>query len=139
MKEKGVATEPSWVSIGPRRVRNDPHRASDGGRTGILVKPMASEHIGGTKILKGVVDAERGIVIMGKQAIDDDRHRPADAGGALPGWSQGTLRPKAGVEGDIISVTREVDGGLQTGSPRAAIVNTDRASQRAAHCAPSQQ
>src|ERR1700743_2537570 len=87
-----------------------------------VVEPLAV-----AKILKGVVDAEKpGLVIMGKQAIDDDCNQTGQMLAALLGWSQGTFASKLAIDGDTITVTREVDGGLQTVTLKApAIITTD--------------
>jgi electron transfer flavoprotein beta subunit len=79
------------------------------------------------KILKAVVDAEKpGLVIMGKQAIDDDCNQTGQMLAALTGWAQGTFASKLAVDGDSVEVTREVDGGLQTVKLKGpAIVTTD--------------
>ena len=79
------------------------------------------------KILKAIVDAEKpGLVILGKQAIDDDSNQTGQMLAALLGWSQGTFASKLVLDGETVSVTREVDGGLQTVKLKApAIVTTD--------------
>ena len=86
------------------------------------VEPLAV-----AKILKAVIDAEKpGLVIMGKQAIDDDCNQTGQMLAALTGWPQGTFASKLAVDGSDISVTREVDGGLQTIKLKGpAIVTTD--------------
>ena len=80
-----------------------------------------------SKILKGVVEEEKpGLVIMGKQAIDDDCNQTGQMLAALLGWPQGTFASKLAIEGESVSVTREVDGGLQTVKLKGpAIVTTD--------------
>jgi electron transfer flavoprotein beta subunit len=79
------------------------------------------------KLLRGVVAAEEpGLVILGKQAIDDDCNQTGQMLAALLGWPQGTFASKLAVDGETITVTREVDGGLQTVKLKApAIVTTD--------------
>jgi electron transfer flavoprotein beta subunit len=79
------------------------------------------------KILKAIVDAEKpGLVVMGKQAIDDDCNQTGQMLAALLNWGQGTFASKLVIEGDVIEVTREVDGGLQTVKLKMpAIVTTD--------------
>ena len=79
------------------------------------------------KILKAIVDEEKpGLVIMGKQAIDDDCNQTGQMLAALTGWPQGTFASKVVIEGEGVLVTREVDGGLQTVKLKApAIVTTD--------------
>ena len=82
----------------------------------ILVKVDEQvEPLGVAKVLKGVVEAEKpGLVILGKQAIDDDANQTGQMLAALLGWSQGTFASKIVIDGDKAKVTREVDGGLQT-------------------------
>ena len=99
-----------------------------GADRGILVKTDATvEPLAVAKILKGVVDAEKpGLVILGKQAIDDDCNQTGQMLAALLGWPQGTFASKLVIDGDAILVTREVDGGLQTVKLKSpAIVTTD--------------
>jgi electron transfer flavoprotein beta subunit len=129
LKEGGKATEVVAVSIGPQQASETIRTAlAMGADRGILVKHDAPvEPLAVAKILKAVVDAEKpGIVILGKQAIDDDSNQTGQMLAALLGWPQGTFASKVVIEGDAILVTREVDGGLQTvklNSP--AIVTTD--------------
>ena len=94
----------------------------------ILVKTdEQTEPLGVAKVLKGVVEAEQpGLVILGKQAIDDDANQTGQMLSALLGWSQGTFASKIEIAGDKAKVTREVDGGLQTVELKMpAIVTTD--------------
>jgi electron transfer flavoprotein beta subunit len=129
LKEAGKATEIVVVSIGPQQAQETIRTAlAMGADRGILVKTEAGvEPLAVAKILKGVVDAEQpGLVILGKQAIDDDCNATGQMLAALLGWPQGTFASKVVVEGDGIVVTREVDGGLQTVKLKApAIVTTD--------------
>src|SRR5207253_4125297 len=87
-----------------------------GADRGILVKAEGNvEPLAVAKILKAVVDAEKpGLVILGKQAIDDDSNQTGQMLAALLGWAQGTFASKVELAGDHAKVTREVDGGLQT-------------------------
>ncbi len=128
-KEAGKATEIIAVSIGPAQASETIRTAlAMGADRGILVKTdQTVEPLAVAKILKAVVDAEQpGLVIMGKQAIDDDSNQTAQMLAALLGWAQGTFASKLAIEGDSISVTREVDGGLQTLKLKApAIISTD--------------
>ena len=129
LKEAGKATEVIAVSIGPAQASETIRTAlAMGADRGILVKnDGAVEPLAVAKILKAVVDAEKpGLVILGKQAIDDDSNQTGQMLAALLGWAQGTFASKLVIEGDAVLVTREVDGGLQTvklNSP--AIVTTD--------------
>jgi electron transfer flavoprotein beta subunit len=128
-KEAGKATEIVAVSIGPAQAGETIRTSlAMGADRGILVKSEGTiEPLAVAKILKAVVDAEKpGLVILGKQAIDDDSNQTGQMLAALLGWSQGTFASKLAIEGDSISVTREVDGGLQTLKLKApAIVTTD--------------
>src|SRR6266498_3310235 len=94
----------------------------------ILVKAETSpEPLAVAKILKGIVDEEKpDLVILGKQAIDDDCNQTGQMLAALLGWPQGTFASKLVIEGSELLVTREVDGGLQTVKLKSpAIVTTD--------------
>ena len=130
LKEAGKATEIVAVSIGPAQVSETIRTAlAMGADRGILVKTdgAAVEPLAVAKILKAIVEAEQpGLVVMGKQAIDDDCNQTGQMLAALLNWSQGTFASKLSIEGDSINVTREVDGGLQTVKLKApAIVTTD--------------
>ena len=129
LKEAGKATEIVAVSIGPAQASETIRTAlAMGADRGILVKADGVvEPLAVAKILKGIVEAEQpGLVIMGKQAIDDDSNQTGQMLAALLGWAQGTFASKLAIEGDSVSVTREVDGGLQTVKLKApAIVTTD--------------
>ena len=129
MKEKGAVTEIVAVSIGPQQAQETIRTAlAMGADRGILVKTDATvEPLAVAKILKAIVKAEEpGLVILGKQAIDDDCNQPGQMLAALLGWSQGTFASKVEADGDKVLVTREVDGGLQTVKlAMPAIVTTD--------------
>src|ERR1700756_5032839 len=129
LKEAGKATEIIAVSIGPQQASETIRTAlAMGADRGILVKADGPvEPLAVAKILKAVVDAEKpGLVIMGKQAIDDDCNATGQMLAALTGWPQGTFASKLAVEGDTVQVTREVDGGLQTVKLKGpAIITTD--------------
>jgi len=129
LKEGGKATEIVAVSIGPQQATETIRTAlAMGADRGILVKvDGAVEPLAVAKILKGIVDAEKpALVILGKQAIDDDCNQTGQMLSALLGWSQGTFASKLALDGDSVSVTREVDGGLQTVKLKApAIVTVD--------------
>src|ERR1700682_1094319 len=116
LREKGAATEIIAVSIGPQQASETIRTAlAMGADRGILVKTDAIvEPLAVAKILKGVVEAEQpGLVILGKQAIDDDCNQTGQMLAALLGWPQGTFASKLVIDGDSILATREVDGGLQ--------------------------
>jgi len=128
-KEAGKATEIVAVSIGPAQAGETIRTAlAMGADRGILVKTEGVvEPLAVAKILKAIVEAEKpGLVIMGKQAIDDDCNQTGQMLAALLGWAQGTFASKLTIDGDSIAVTREVDGGLQTLKLKApAIITTD--------------
>src|SRR6478736_1767412 len=129
LKEQGKAIEIVAVSIGPAQAAETIRTAlAMGADRGILVKTDATvEPLAVAKILKAIVEAEQpGLVIMGKQAIDDDSNQTGQMLAALLGWPQGTFASKLALEGSDVSVTREVDGGLQTVKLKGpAIVTTD--------------
>ncbi len=130
LKEAGKATEIVAVSIGPAQASETIRTAlAMGADRGILVKTDGApvEPLAVAKILKAVVEAEKpGLIIMGKQAIDDDCNQTGQMLAALLGWSQGTFASKVVLDGETVTVTREVDGGLQTVKLKApAIVTTD--------------
>ena len=129
LKEKGVATEIVAVSVGPQQAAETIRTAlAMGADRGILVKGDGTiEPLAVAKILKGVVEEEKpGLVIMGKQAIDDDCNQAGQMLAALLGWPQATFASKLAIDGESVSVTREVDGGLQTVKLKGpAIVTTD--------------
>jgi electron transfer flavoprotein beta subunit len=129
LKEKGQASEIVCVSIGPAQATETIRTGlAMGADRGILVKTdIAPEPLAVAKILKAIVDAEHpGLVIMGKQAIDDDCNQTGQMLAALLGWPQGTFASKLVIEGSDVVVTREVDGGLQTVRLKGpAIVTTD--------------
>jgi electron transfer flavoprotein beta subunit len=129
LKEAGKATEIVAVSIGPAQASETIRTAlAMGADRGILVKMEgAVEPLAVAKILKAIVEAEKpGLVIMGKQAIDDDCNQTGQMLAALLGWSQGTFASKLVLDGDSVTVTREVDGGLQTVKLKApTIITTD--------------
>ena len=127
LKEAGKATEIIAVSIGPQQAAETIRTAlAMGADRGILVKVDGPvEPLAVAKILKAVVDAEKpGLVIMGKQAIDDDCNQTGQMLAALLGWPQATFASKLVIEGDAALVTREVDGGLETLKLRLPLVVT---------------
>ena len=129
LKEAGKATEIIAASIGPAQAAETIRTAlAMGADRGILVKVEGTvEPLAVAKILKGIADAEQpGLIIMGKQAIDDDSNQTGQMLAALLGWPQGTFASKLVVDGETIQVTREVDGGLQTVKLKGpAIVTAD--------------
>ncbi len=131
LKEKGTATEVVVVSIGSAKAQETLRTAlAIGADRAILVETAEGtiiEPLAVAKILKNVIAAEQPqMVIMGKQAIDDDCNQTGQMLAALLGWPQGTFASKIEPAGDSVSVTREVDGGLETLKLRLpAIVTTD--------------
>jgi electron transfer flavoprotein beta subunit len=129
LKEAGKATEVVVVSIGPAQAAETIRTGlAMGADRGILVKVDGIvEPLAVAKLLKKVVEQEApGLVILGKQAIDDDCNQTGQMLAALLGWGQGTFASKVELGTDGVEVTREVDGGLQTVSLKLpAIVTTD--------------
>ncbi|HEV2153307.1 electron transfer flavoprotein subunit beta/FixA family protein [Bradyrhizobium sp.] len=129
LKEGGKATEVVVVSIGPAQASETIRTGlAMGADRGILVKAEGTvEPLAVAKILKKVAEEEQpGLIILGKQAIDDDSNQTGQMLAALLGWSQATFASKLEVEGSDFKVTREVDGGLQTVKLKGpAIVTTD--------------
>ena len=129
LSEAGTADEIIVVSIGPQQSQETIRTAlAMGADRGILVKTDdAVEPLAVAKILKGIVDEEQpGLVIVGKQAIDDDSNQTGQMLAALLGWAQGTFASKLNVGSDNVKVTREVDGGLQTVELKMpAVITTD--------------
>ena len=128
-KEAGKATEVIVVSIGPAQASETLRTGlAMGADRGILVKADSIvEPLAVAKILKGIVAEEQpGLVILGKQAIDDDANQTGQMLAALTGLAQGTFASKIVIADGKAEVTREVDGGLQTISlTLPAIVTTD--------------
>ncbi|MCT7377447.1 electron transfer flavoprotein subunit beta/FixA family protein [Chelativorans salis] len=129
LKETGKAEEIVAVSIGPAQAQETLRTAlAMGADRAILVKTdEAVEPLDVAKILKGVADEEKpGLVILGKQAIDDDSNQTGQMLAALLGWAQGTFASNVEIAGEKATVTREVDGGLQVVELKLpAIVTTD--------------
>ena len=129
LKEKGVATEIVAVSIGEAKAQETLRTAlAMGADRAILVTAEEKvEPLGVAKLLKAICDEEQpGLVLLGKQAIDDDNGQTGQMLAALTGWGQGTFASKVEVSGDCVNVTREVDGGLETDTLKLpAVVTTD--------------
>jgi electron transfer flavoprotein beta subunit len=129
LKEAGKATEIVVVSIGPAKadetLRTGLAMGADRGilvRTDETVEPLAVAKI----LAKIVAEEQPGLVIMGKQAIDDDSNQTGQMLAALLGWGQGTFASKVELVDGSVDVTREIDGGLQTVRlTLPAIVTTD--------------
>jgi electron transfer flavoprotein beta subunit len=129
LREKGLATEIIVFSAGAAQCQETIRTAlAMGADRGVLVQSDAElQPLAVAKLLKAVVDKEQpGLVIVGKQAIDDDSNQTGQMLAALLGWSQATFASKLEVDGSDFKVTREVDGGLQTIKLKGpAIVTTD--------------
>jgi electron transfer flavoprotein beta subunit len=117
LKEKGIATEIVAVSLGVTQCQETIRTAlAMGADRGILVETdVALEPLAVAKLLKAVAEKEgAGLVLLGKQAIDDDMNATGQMLAALLGWPQGTFASKIGIADGTATVTREVDGGLET-------------------------
>jgi len=129
LKEAGKAEEIIVVSIGPAKAEETLRTSlAMGADRAILVETDdAVEPLAVAKILKGVAEAEApGLVIMGKQAIDDDSNQTGQMLAALLNWGQATFASKVELGDGAAKVTREVDGGLQTVEVKLpAIITTD--------------
>ena len=129
LKEKGAATEIVVVSIGPAKAQETLRTAlAMGADRAVLVQTEEEvEPLAVAKILKGVAEEEQpGMVILGKQAIDDDSNQTGQMLAALLDWPQGTFASKVEISGGGVNVTREVDGGLETVAlSTPAVVTTD--------------
>jgi electron transfer flavoprotein beta subunit len=129
LREKGVATEIIAVSVGPQKAQETLRTALAMGadRAILVMTDDEVEPLAVAKILKGIADEEApGLVILGKQAIDDDCNQTGQMLAALMGRPQGTFASEVTVDGDSVTVKREVDGGLETVKlAMPAIVTTD--------------
>jgi electron transfer flavoprotein beta subunit len=129
LREKGVATEIVAISVGPAKAQETLRTAlAMGADRAVLVQTDDEvEPLAVAKILKGIADEEQpGLIILGKQAIDDDCNQTGQMLAALLGRPQGTFASEVTVEGDSVTVKREVDGGLETVKlALPAIVTTD--------------
>jgi electron transfer flavoprotein beta subunit len=129
LKEKGAATEIVAVSCGATACGETLRTAmAIGADRGVLVESEAElQPLAVAKLLKAVVDKEGAqLVILGKQAIDDDSNQTGQMLAALLGWSQATFASKVELDGTQAKVTREVDGGLETIAVKLpAVITTD--------------
>ena len=117
LKENGAAAEVVVVSVGPAAAQEVLRTAlAIGADRAILVQTDAeTQPLAVAKVLKALVEKERpGLVVMGKQAIDDDCNQTGQMAAALLGWGQGTFASKIVLDGEEAVVTREIDGGLET-------------------------
>ncbi len=129
LKEKGIVTEVVAVSCGPAACQDTLRSAmAMGADRGILVESGAElQPLAVAKLLKAVCDKETpSLVICGKQAIDDDSNQTGQMLAALMEWPQATFASKVELAGDKVTVTREIDGGLETlAMALPAVVTTD--------------
>mgnify|MGYP000884186871 FL=1 len=129
LKEAGTATEVVAVSAGVAQCQETLRTAmAIGADRGILVESAAElQPLAVAKLLKALVQKEQPqLVILGKQAIDDDSNQTGQMLAALLGWPQATFASKVEVAGERVQVTREIDGGLETLSlPLPAVITTD--------------
>jgi len=129
LKEAGKASEIIAVSVGPQQAQETIRTAlAMGADRGILVKTDHNvEPLEVAKMLQKIAEEENpDLIIMGKQAIDDDSNQTGQMLAALLGWSQGTFASEVKVDGGTLLVTREIDGGLETIKIKTpAVVTTD--------------
>jgi electron transfer flavoprotein beta subunit len=129
LKEAGKATEVVAVSCGVAQCQETLRTAmAIGADRGILVESDADlQPLAVAKLLKALVDKEQPkLVILGKQAIDDDSNQTGQMLAALLGWPQATFASKVEIGAESVTVTREIDGGLETLSlPIPAVITTD--------------
>ena len=129
LKEKGVATEVVAVSCGVAQCQETLRTAmAIGADRGVLVQTDAQlQPLAVAKLLKAVADKEQPqLIILGKQAIDDDANQTGQMLAALLGWPQATFANSIEVSADSVKVVREVDGGLETVNIKLpAVITTD--------------
>lgn len=129
LREAGTATEVIAVSVGPQQAQETIRTAlAMGADRGVLVKTDEKvEPLGVAKLIKAVAEAENpDLIIVGKQAIDDDSNQTGQMLSALLGWSQGTFASEVSLADGTAKITREIDGGLQTLDLKMpAVVTTD--------------
>ncbi len=129
LKEKGHATEIVAISVGPQKAQDTLRTALAMGadRAILVLSEDEVEPLGVAKLLASIAREEQpGLIILGKQAIDDDSNQVGQMLAALLDWPQGTFASKVEIAGEIVTVTREVDGGLETVALTGpAIVTTD--------------
>jgi len=128
LKEAGKVTEIIAVSVGPVQAQETIRTAlAIGADRGILVQQEGAEPLAVAKILKALVERENvDLAILGKQAIDDDSNQTGQMLAALLGWGQATFASKVTIGDGVVTVTREVDGGLETDEIKLpAVITTD--------------
>ena len=129
LKEKGAVSEIVALSIGPQKAQETLRTALAMGadRAILVMTDDEVEPLAVAKIVKAVAEEEQpGLIITGKQAIDDDANQVGQMAAALLGWPQGTFANEVTVEGGSVTVKREIDGGLETVKLKTpAVVTTD--------------
>jgi electron transfer flavoprotein beta subunit len=129
LKEKGIATEVVVMTIGVTQSQEALRTAlAMGADRGILVETDAEiQPLAAAKILKAISEKEMpGLIILGKQAVDTDNNQTGQMLAGLLNWAQGTFASKLVIENNMIKVTREIDGGLETLSLKLpAVITTD--------------
>ena len=129
LKEKGAISEIVAVSVGPQKAQETLRTALAMGadRAILVMTDDEVEPLAVAKIVKAVAEEEQpGLIITGKQAIDDDSNQVGQMAAALLGWPQGTFANEVTVEGGSVTVKREIDGGLETVKLKTpAVVTTD--------------
>jgi electron transfer flavoprotein beta subunit len=129
LREKGAATEVIAVSVGPAKAAETLRTALAMGADRAIHVEVDSdvEPLGVAKLFKAIADEEApGLIILGKQAIDDDSNQTGQMLAALTGWGQATFANTVEVTADAATVAREIDGGLQTVTVKLpAIITVD--------------
>src|SRR3954452_7834769 len=129
LKEKGVVTEIVAVSIGEQKSQETLRTALAMGadRAILVVSDEKFEPLGVAKLLAKIAEEEKpDLIILGKQAIDDDNNQTGQMLAGLLGWGQGTFASKVEIADGLVNVTREVDGGAETDTLKLpAIITTD--------------
>lgn len=129
LKEKGIASEIIAVSIGPAKAEDTLRAALAMGadRAVLVLTEQRTEPLGIAKLLKAIALEEGAdLVLLGKQAIDDDANQTGQMLAGLLGWPQATFASKLEIAGGVATITREVDGGLETvAAPLPVVVTVD--------------
>ncbi|MCH4024280.1 MAG: electron transfer flavoprotein subunit beta/FixA family protein [Acetobacter sp.] len=138
LKEKGLAEEIIVISIGPAKAQDVLRQAMAMGadRARLIETDQPIEPLTAAKLIRFVAEEEKpDLIILGKQAVDDDCNQTGQMLAALLDWPQATFASALKMEGDMLHVTREVDGGHQTlAMPLPAVVTTDLRLNEPRHC-----
>lgn len=138
LKEKGLAEEIIVISIGPAKAQDVLRQAMAMGadRARLIETDQPIEPLTAAKLIRFVAEEEKpDLIILGKQAVDDDCNQTGQMLAALLDWPQATFASALKMEGDVLHVTREVDGGHQTlAMPLPAVVTTDLRLNEPRHC-----